>query len=217
MQVEVHGKGRSQAQVAASLTGTLRLWLRDAPFGFGLPRVLEKSLVAHLNPLARQGSDARRLECGAIYLELKDGMGTTPRGMVLAFPQVVWGGKGTLNLRQETLYFTLKPESRKGLTLFNRGVADLVAVAGPLSAPYIVVDPEGTLLTTLSYTAAAYTGGASLLLEGIWEELTQHKDPCGYVLDKGKDKRRKSSGGKGAGRQSTPGRKRSILEQTEGL
>ncbi len=211
MELDLRSRGDSPAELAANLDGIFRLGVEDAPFGFGLPRTLEKSLLEHFNPLARKEPGARRLDCAALYLELKRGQAKMPRGMVIAFPKVLWAGEGSLDLRNETLYLTLKPHTRKGITLFNRGLADLVAVAGPFSAPYIVLNPSGTLLTTLSYSAAAYTGGVSLLLEEIWERVTRVQDPCGYVLQ-GK---RSSAAGKADREKSNA--KGSLLDQLDSL
>jgi len=77
---------------------------------------------------------------------------------------------------------TLKPRPRKRFSLSLKGLADLVAVSGTLSSPYIVINPRGALLTSLSYTAAVYSGGASLLVESILDELRRKKDPCAHVL-----------------------------------
>jgi len=180
--LDLRAAGRSQAEVAASMEGEIRLQLHDTPFGFGLPRALEKSLLEHLNPLAKEEPEARRLECGALYAKLEKGVARTPRGVAIVFPQVAWVGDGVVDLGKETLYVTLKPRPRKRFSLSLKGLADLVAVSGTLSSPYIVINPRGALLTSLSYTAAVYSGGASLLVESILDELRRKKDPCAHVL-----------------------------------
>ncbi len=211
MELDLRSRGDSQSELAANLDGTIRFGAEDAPFRFGLPPTLEKSLLERLDPLARKDPRARRLDCAALYLELKQGRASMPRGLVIAFPGVLWAGEGWLDLRRERLYLTLKPHARKGVALFSRGLADLVAVAGPLSAPYIVLNPSGTLLTTLSYSAVAYTGGISLLLEEIWERVTRVPDPCGYVLH---GKSSSAAAACGAESEKTEG---SLLDQLDGL
>ena len=182
MHLDLRGEGLTYAEFAASLDGSLLVGLENSPFGFGLPNELGRSLLNRFNPEARKDPRRGRLECGAIYVEVDKGIATTPRGIAIRFPEVTWLGDAVVNLRQETLSAVLRPHPRKGLGLSLKGLADLVAVGGTLAQPAIVIDPSGTLLTTLSYTAALYTGGASLLIEGILERMKGEKDVCGYVL-----------------------------------
>ena len=198
LEVELRATGRSQAEMAASLEGEVKLLLERTPFGFAFPRAFERSLLEYFNPAALKEPGGRRLECGAVWVKLDQGVANLPHGLVMDFPQVTWIGNGVVDLGRETLYMALRPRTKRGFRLSLGGLADLVAVAGPLSSPYIVVNPKGALLTSLSYTAAVYTGGVSLLLEGILDELGRSKEPCARVL-------REPVKSKAGPREETPG------------
>ena len=181
--LDLEGWGESLAAIAATLDGKVRLLLEDSPFGLGLPEGADRSLVERLNPLARDRARERRVECAALYIEVRDGQVHTPRGLVVRFPSVLWVGGGVMDLKRETLFLQLKPRPRRGLGLSLKGLADLVAVGGPLTRPVVVINPEGALLTSLSYAAAVYTGGVSLVLERVWERVRLQDDACRRVFE----------------------------------
>lgn len=188
LDIDMQARGRSEAELAATLDGELVLLLQDSPFGFGLPNELGRSLLNRFNPAARKkGKD--RIECGAAWVKFTEGVATTPRGIAIVFPEVTWLGEGTADLGKETLFATLKPRPRKGLGLSFKGIAELVAVSGTFSSLNIVIDPKGTVLSALSLTTAVATGGASLLVEGLWDRLRADEDVCGYIVTGEKEKK----------------------------
>ncbi len=182
LHLDLEGRGRSRAEVAATLEGEAVLHLEDLLLGSAFVQDSGRALLRRLEP-SGAGEKDLRVECAALHLQVKDGVARTPRGLVIRLPSVIWIGNGVVDLGRETLFVQLRPRARSGPGLPLKGLADLVAVGGTLLEPYVVLDPEGAVLASLSYAAAVYTGGVSLLLEGAWERLRRQDDACARVLE----------------------------------
>ncbi|RTZ75558.1 MAG: hypothetical protein DSZ00_01715 [Gammaproteobacteria bacterium] len=181
LKLDLHSRGNTPAAILAGLEGNKTLLLRDTPFAFTQPNELGRSLLSRLDPAgAKQGRD--RIECAALYVEFADGMARTPRKIAVQFPEVTWLGDGVLDLKTEQISLKMTPYPRTGLGLSLGGIADIVAVSGTLSRPYIIVNPSGALLTSLSLTAAAATGGTSLLIQGLLDRNLVSGDVCGPIF-----------------------------------
>ncbi len=180
IEVDVTGMGSSISQMAASMNGEVLLGLKDYAVGSGLPEKLGESILETINPIKDDNKNI--LQCGAAYFSIKDGLATTPRGIAAVFEQAAWLGQGTLNLSTENIMLSLKPYPRKGFGLQLRGVANLVMLGGSLSSPTLLIDPKGAIETYISYAAAASTGGASLLVEGLLKQSRANEDVCDQIL-----------------------------------
>ncbi len=181
LNLNLRSRGNTPAAIFAGLEGNETLLVRDTSFTFDQPNELGRSLLSRLDPASyKKGRD--RIECAALYVEFGDGMARTPRKIAVQFPEVTWLGDGVLELKTERISLKMTPHSRTGLGLSLKGIADLIAVSGTLSRPYIIIDPSGALLTSLSWTAAAATGGTSLLIQGLLERNLVSGDVCGRIV-----------------------------------
>jgi hypothetical protein len=90
--------------------------------------------------------------------------------------------KGTLDLRNETLDLSLRPQVRSGIPIDVAGLADLVRVKGPFEHPQIVIDPAKSAETIARLGAAIGTGGWSLLGETLFNAAAPTDSPCAIAL-----------------------------------
>ena len=182
LKTALHSQGANLETVVAGLEGKLTLLLNSVPFVGTMPNELGRPLMSRLDPAAyEKGND--RLECAAFYVEFAEGFARTPRRVALQFPQVTWIGSGVLDLKSEKILLKLTPYPRTGLGISLKGLADVVAVSGTISRPYIVIDPGGALKTYFSWAAAAATGGASLLVQGYLEKQLASSGVCKRIAE----------------------------------
>ena len=102
-----------------------------------------------------------------IRLPLANGIARVDRGIAMETKEVGVAASGTLDLRDETLDFALKPRLRAGIQVKLVQFADLVRFRGPFTAPTVVVDAKGTAETIARLGAAYATGGLSVLGESL--------------------------------------------------
>jgi hypothetical protein len=68
---------------------------------------------------------------------------------------------GTLDLRNESIDLTFKPQLRQGITIDIPQIAELVRLHGPLRHPQVSIDAMASVTTAARIGAAFSTGGLS--------------------------------------------------------
>ncbi len=91
---------------------------------------------------------------------------------------------GTLDFRDETLDFTIKPRLRAGVQIKLVQFADLVHFRGPFAAPTVAIDAKGTAETIARLGAAYATGGLSVLGESLLAMGGEGGGECEAALGK---------------------------------
>lgn len=163
---------------------------------------LLNQLFTALNPAA--GSEPyTSMECAVVNLRFRNGVAKYDKRVAVLTRQMSIVSAGTIDLKNERLDLGFKPMPRADTKDLGITAGDLVSAArlqGPLSKPELGLDAKGTAKAGLTLYGAIATGGASLLLEGLWNKATADENPCRTALSRGG-----SVGSKGSKQKSGTG------------
>jgi uncharacterized protein involved in outer membrane biogenesis len=179
--VDVSGAGRSVREIMAGLTGYLVAGARNTRVSSTALAIFGKDILSQINPLsARRGFS--ELECGALAFEIKDGLATTPKGMVFRETSATWFGSGRVNLKNERINANIESKAREGLGISAGKLASLLQLDGTLANPTLTPDPVGVAKTGIEAALAISTGGLSLLAGGLFDRATSDTGICEKIL-----------------------------------
>lgn len=199
--IKFTGKGESAREIMAGLNGSLVFEVGEGEINSKHINLLGSDLlvevVQKINPLSKKG-ETSRLECGVIRFDVKDGVSTIDKGIAFQSGQMNVVGSGSFDLKKEILDLSLRPEARKGVGVGAGELAQLVRVAGPLSAPGLAADAKGMAKLGATIGVAVATGGTSYLAQKLLSKATQDDTPCMTALGKS------SAEGSGSSKTSTP-------------
>jgi uncharacterized protein involved in outer membrane biogenesis len=181
--LEATGRGATTRELAASLTGTLRMVGGPGRLETQNLRLLYgdfmSELLTSLNPFVKK-QPYTNVGCVVYLLNAKDGVVTTAPALVVRTDEIDIVSQGHIDLRTETIDFNFKTAARKGIGI---GAGDIInpyiKVAGTLAQPRITLDPKGALVTG---GAAVATAGISVVARSVWDRLVREADPCAAVL-----------------------------------
>jgi hypothetical protein len=122
------------------------------------------------------------LACSVINFTIQDGIATAKKGIAVQTGNLNIVGDGTINLKNEKIQISIKPEARTGIGINMSQLAGLVKVGGTLAKPAAKVDASAVLSAGASGAAALATGGASVLVEGLLNRATADVSPCVTAL-----------------------------------
>lgn len=187
MRVDLSGTGSSIAEIAATANGELVLKAEDRKFNsrklnlFG--QDLFESVVSIVNPF---DTDDRKniIECGVVQFDVVDGIATSEQGIALKTTDFTLLGGGNVRLEDEAIRFVFTSKARKGLSINTNTFAKLVHVGGTLSKPKTKASAEGLLQTSAAVGAAIFSGGVSLLAQGLYDKVKANSDVCGIAQSK---------------------------------
>ena len=134
-----------------------------------------------VNPF-RATKGGTELRCAVIRLPLADGVAHVDRSIAMETEELGVSASGTIDLRNETLDLSIKPQVRSGIPIDVAGLADLVRVKGPWENPQIAIDPLKSAETIARIGAAIGTGGWSLLGESLLNTAAAADSPCAIAL-----------------------------------
>ena len=166
--VDVAMQGDSPRQWASTASGTATAIVGPATIAnskLDAESAFTK-LADAVNPF-RSINTATDLQCAVIRLPLANGIARVDRGIAMETREIGVAASGTLDLRDETLDFTIKPRPRAGIQVKLVQFADLVHFRGPFTAPTVAIDAKGTAETIARLGAAYATGGLSVLGETL--------------------------------------------------
>ena len=188
--LRLKGRGNSVRALAAGLNGEVlmvtgegRLNNKSMNIAGGDVRL---ELLRMLNPFMKE-EPYTTIKCGVVRYDIKDGMATTEKGIVVETDKLLILGTGTINLKNEQLAMLIdskpKDDVVKGSlkTLITAGdvsLAGLVQVGGTLAEPRLELNPAGVLKQGASVTTAVATGGLSTLVTRLYNETTKDENPC---------------------------------------
>jgi len=128
-------------------------------------------------------------ECGIIQAEISDGVLTAANTIATQSKRLSVVGSGVIDLSSEELEFAITPNPRKGLGLSASNFARIVKIGGTLQQPAVEADPAGFLKSGAKIGAALYTGGLSVLAEGLFNRIKATENVC-EAVDRLVDERR---------------------------
>jgi len=182
--LRLEGRGISPAGIASTANGSLLLEVSDLKIsGTALETIgadISLNFLRTINPfLARE--DNMTFECGIVQADIVDGIFSSRNTLAAQSKRLALVGSGVVELGSEDLEFAISPRPRKGLGLSASNLARIVRIGGKLSSPGIEADPAGLLKSGAKIGAALYTGGLSVLAEGLMNRLQATDNVCDVV------------------------------------
>jgi hypothetical protein len=180
-EIALKGAAPSLSGLVAGGDGHIRLDIRDARiFNSSLNMVggdLLTNLITQINPF-QESREHILLECGAIYLDVADGLASTRNGFALKTDRVTVLGGGEISFPEEKLDILLAPKARKGFGISASSIAKMIRLGGTLKAPQVETDTQGLLKSGVALGAAIMSGGVSLVALGVLDRLQANADVC---------------------------------------
>ncbi|MGI9286387.1 MAG: AsmA-like C-terminal region-containing protein, partial [Pseudomonadales bacterium] len=178
LNMALSGSGSTIRQIAASANGSISLRQGegeiDNAFGGYIFRDFVSQVFGVINPSTKD-SPHTNLQCGIFQIDVVDGIATT-RVAGLQSDQLAAASVGTVNLATEALDFSFRTKPREGIGISLAGAINpYIKLGGTLANPSVKID---TKRGVLSGTAAALSGGLSILAEGVWDRYLSADDLC---------------------------------------
>ena len=189
--IDLKARGDSVAALMGDLNGRLLISVGEGKINNRHLNLvggdLLHQLFTALNPAAGK-EPFTRMECAVVNLQFKNGVAEYDKQVAMLTRQMSIVSAGTIDLKNEQLDVGFKPLPRADTKDLGITAGDLVNAArlkGPLSQPELGLDAKGTTKAGLKLYGAIATGGASLLLEGLWNKATADQNPCQTALGGG--------------------------------
>lgn len=157
-----HGEthGQTPRALASGFTGTFNLVTGSGEIASSAFELLAADIVWALVPKGSDGGTAK-LTCFINRIDFNEGVGEVS-AFALVTKRMRTGGKGTINLRDETLDLTFYPKPNDTSLL---SLSAPVRVTGPLADPSVGLDTGSLLLDAVKiFGAGVFTGGIGAIL-----------------------------------------------------
>ena len=179
LDADLVGKGRSVAEMMGSLNGKMLVVMRDGK----IEGPLIKKFGSGLLSFAKE-KGYTELECGALRVDVKDGIANFDKRLAAQLTEVTWRGGGEINLKTEELGIIITPKPRKGIPLSIGGeLSSLMYIGGTLKHPRMQLNPKDVAVKYAKYSAYVATGGLSYLAEVIKDKIDANRDVCELILE----------------------------------
>ena len=162
VKADVHARGASPHDWAASASGNFTAIAGPATIAnanLNLDRAFDRVAKA-ANPF-RDKDPTTELKCAVIRLPLASGIARIDRSVAAETQKIGVSVSGTLDLRNESIDVTFKPQLREGISIDIPQIAELVRLHGPLRHPQVSIDAMASVTTAARIGAAVGTGGLS--------------------------------------------------------
>jgi hypothetical protein len=185
MQLDLRGNGRSFSEIAGQSNGDILFQISDARLKSHGLQLASKDffsiVLTSINPLVKQ-SDLLDVDCGVLHFNVDDGKAAAAQGLALKTRDFTLLGGGHINFSDESIRFLISSKARKGFGINTNTFAKMVHVEGTLSKPEIQAGKEGLLQTGAALGAAYFSGGLSILAQGLYDKRQANSDVCQLVL-----------------------------------
>ncbi len=183
--LNLRGSGGSVRDLLAGSNGDLLLVLGEgrihSKFVEWLGADLLTEVVEKVNPF-RKTDPYTDLKCGVIRFAARDGIASTDKGIAFETGRMTLVSSGTVNLKNEAIDFSLRPDARQAGGIGAGELVKLLRVRGTLAEPKFGIDELETAKSAASIGAAVMTGGLSFLAEGLAKRATSDSRPCETAL-----------------------------------
>jgi len=162
VKADLHARGASLHDWAASASGNFTAIAGPATIAnanLDLNSAFDRVAKA-ANPF-RDKDPTTELKCAVIRLPLAAGIARIDRSVAAETQKLGVSVSGTLDLRNESIDVTFKPQLREGITIDIPQIAELVRLHGPLRHPQVSIDAMASVTTAARIGAAVGTGGLS--------------------------------------------------------
>lgn len=208
LNADLRATGESPAALAGALDGRVKIVMGPARTR---NRVLDQAgmdilaqVLNAVNP-ARKTEQYTQIQCAVINVPVQRGVITVDRTAAVETNYVGIAMAGTVNLADESVDLSVRPEAKGGIGVSVGGLASLVKVQGTLLDPKIGVDFAGAAGAAAQIGIGVMTGGLSILAKGLFDKATMEA-PCKTALDRGAAPTASgNSADQGAGQPATGG------------
>lgn len=186
IRLSLAGRGASPAALAASLDGQVDVKITDIKAKANALNLIGSDVLTEtfnkLNPF-REKRKTTDIQCLAVHFKGKQGRFASNDGIALETETSKIIGTGHFDLAKEELLFGISPIARKGVGINVGAAAGLVRLGGSFSKPRVQADPGGMFTSGLSTGAAIYTGGLSLVAQGLMKRALYAGSACDGELE----------------------------------
>ena len=181
LKINLQGKGKSVKKIMESLNGQVIINVGKGTVDDNFLKFVGSNilmdLVNAINPVS-DSSKTSNLECAVVRLDIKEGIATANKGVVMQTDKIQIVSSGVIDLKNETLEFGIKPEARQGIELNLNSLASMVKIDGPIKKPSINMSLKDTAVV-YSYFAS---GGVTFLAKSLFDTATRDSNPCETAL-----------------------------------
>ncbi len=186
IRIALSGAGASPAALAGSLNGGIDMKITGLQAKGNALNLIGSDVLSEtidkLNPFSEKRQNTE-IECLAVHFKGKSGRFTSKDGIALETETSKIIGTGYVDLAEEELRFGISPIARKGVGVNVGAAASLVRLGGTFARPRVEADPGGMFTSGLSTGAAIYTGGLSLVAQGLMKRALYAGSACDGALD----------------------------------
>jgi len=179
--LDLDGAGESIANIMGAADGEIELeffnLLVDAKALELVGSDISLQVLRAVNPFLEK-EDSVEFECGLFQADIQEGMLTARNTVAAQSKRIALVGGGVADLATEQLEFVVTPKPRKGIGISASNLARIVRIGGTLGGPRLEVDPRGVLQSGAKVGAAIYTGGLTILAEGLLNRLRGLDNVC---------------------------------------
>ncbi len=162
LKANLTARGNSLHEWAASASGNVTAVAGPATIvnAKAAPDSAFDRVASATNPF-RDKDPTTELKCAVIRLPLAGGIARIDRSVAMETQKLGVSVSGTLDLLNESIDLTFKPQLRQGITIDIPQIAELVRLHGPLRHPQVSIDAMASVTTAARIGAAFGTGGLS--------------------------------------------------------
>ncbi len=175
------GPGRNLAGILAGGNGFVGLDINDSAIkGAALDNVggdIFSNLLRIFNPFVKKDKLVN-VECAAIRFDVVGGKAVTRNGLAMKTDRVTLLGSGEISIKNEGLKLEIAPKPRKGFGISASSFAKMIRLGGTLSDPDVEASATGFFKSGAAIGAAFFTGGLSLIGQGLLDRLKANEDVC---------------------------------------
>jgi hypothetical protein len=179
--MELAGSGNSMREWIANTDGHLLLVINSGKVSQPVLRLIGADIlwqVANIvNPFNRK-RDYFEFECGVIGFRIRDGVARSNRWIATQSREVTVLGAGLIDLGSEEVQIALRPKAREGIGISASSLVKMVRIGGTIKDPKPEADPSGLLQSGASIGAAVFSGGLTILAQGLYDRFTANQDVC---------------------------------------
>jgi hypothetical protein len=164
LKADLHARGASLHEFAATASGNVTAITGPATIAntkLNLDNAFDQVAKA-TNPF-RDKDPTTELKCAVVRLPLAAGIAHIDRSVAAETQKLGIFVSGTLDLRNESIDVTFKPQLREGIPIDVSQIAELVRLRGPLRDPQVTIDAMASATTIARIGAGFSTGGLSEL------------------------------------------------------
>jgi hypothetical protein len=174
LSIDLQSSGDSPRSLASTLNGELGISIEHGQIK-RTADLLGADAIDFLTTSGKLGT-YQKLNCLALNFEFNDGIGNS-QVIYIDSPGVRSRGKGTVNLREETVDFVIQPKPKKG----QLGGSSAVTIKGPLSRPSVSKLPFKEAARLYGEIFTPYVFLPARALGYVWYLMQSDKDeesPC---------------------------------------